>query len=178
MAAQGDSPLELTVRIKKSQRRQKTISARWRDNNTIEVSAPASIDDEALQLAVENLKRRLIAAREKLNAPLDDQALEERARALNKKYFSDRLRWRSIRFVTNQNKRFGSCTPKQGTIRISHRLASAPAWVLDYVIMHELTHLLEANHSQKFWRIVQRYPLTERARGYLIALSLEKDSVD
>ena len=169
--------VEPTIRVKRSARRKKTISARWRGDNTIEILAPASITDEALLPIIDNLKRRLIAVKEKQNAPIDDEVLVQRANALNEKYFQGRLHWRSIRFVTNQNKQFGSCTPKQGTIRISHRLASAPMWVLDYVIMHELAHLLEANHSQKFWDIVYRYPRTERARGYLIALSLEDDDV-
>jgi len=168
---------EPTIQIRRSARRRKTISARWKGKDTIEVLAPANITDEALQPIIENLKRRLIADREKQSAPLNDQVLEQRANALNKKYFQGQLRWRSIRFVTNQNKQFGSCTPKQGTIRVSHRLASTPVWVLDYVIMHELAHLLEANHSRKFWDIVYRYPLTERALGYLMALSLEEDEV-
>jgi predicted metal-dependent hydrolase len=104
---------------------------------------------------------------------LSDEALEQRARWLNRQYFDGKLRWNSIRWVTNQNQRFGSCTPSQGTIRISHRLGKMPQWVQDYVIVHELAHLLEANHGPHFWALVNRYPLTERARGYLMATGLE-----
>ncbi|MEZ4836614.1 MAG: M48 family metallopeptidase [Caldilineaceae bacterium] len=84
------------------------------------------------------------------------------------------MQWESIRWVTNQNKRYGSCTPSERTIRISHRLAKVPQFVLDYVIVHELAHLLEANHGKRFWKLVNRYPKTERARGYLMAMGLEE----
>ena len=110
-------------------------------------------------------------------ASLSDEDLEARARALNRKYFGGKLRWRSIRWVTNQNKRYGSCTPTTGEIRISHRLGKVPAWVLDYVLVHELAHLLEPNHGARFWKLVNRYPLTERARGYLMALGLEEEDI-
>ena len=78
--------------------------------------------------------------------------------------------------MTNQQKRYGSCTPATATIRISTRVAQMPLWVLDYVLVHELAHLLEANHSPRFWELVARYPLSERARGYLIAIGLEGDA--
>ncbi|MBT5710969.1 M48 family metallopeptidase, partial [Candidatus Poribacteria bacterium] len=82
------------------------------------------------------------------------------------------------RFVTNQNQRFGSCTPAHGTIRLSERLRRYPEWVLDYVVVHELAHLIHPNHAPDFWEVVNRYPLTERARGFLIAVSLVEDEVD
>ncbi|MDQ3947227.1 MAG: M48 family metallopeptidase, partial [Actinomycetota bacterium] len=74
---------------------------------------------------------------------------------------------RSIRFVDNQELRWGSCTPTDGSVRISSKVATEPAWVLDYVIVHELAHLVVAGHGRRFWEIVARYPKAERARGWL-----------
>jgi predicted metal-dependent hydrolase len=101
--------------------------------------------------------------------------LARRAAELNRQYFGGKLKWREIRYVANQQRRYGSCTPVTGTIRISHRVATMPVWVRDYVIVHELAHLQEANHGPRFWRLVNRYPRVERARGYLICLGLEAE---
>lgn len=75
----------------------------------------------------------------------------------------------SVTWVANQQQRWGSCTPSTRALRISDRVAAFPPWVLDYVIVHELAHLVEANHSPRFWDLVNGYPRSERARGYLIA---------
>jgi predicted metal-dependent hydrolase len=42
-----------------------------------------------------------------------------------------------------------------------------PSWVVDYVLVHELAHLLVAGHGPRFWAHVENYPRSERARGYL-----------
>lgn len=81
----------------------------------------------------------------------------------------------SIRWVDNQELRWGSCTPRDGSIRISSRLATMPTWVLDYVIVHELAHLCVPAHDDSFWALVGRYPKAERARGYLLAVGAEAD---
>jgi predicted metal-dependent hydrolase len=164
---------DFRVRIIKSPKREKTISGKL-EGDVIIIRAPARMSDEELKPYVDKVIKRLRRALEKKE--LSDEDLEERARKLNKEYFGGKLRWNSIRWVTNQEKVFGSCTPSKGTIRISSRLARMPSWVLDYVIMHELAHLLQPNHSKKFWRLVNRYPLTERARGYLMAVGLEDDA--
>ncbi len=158
------------VQIIRSAQRRKTVSARLEDGVLI-IRAPAAIRDEELASIIEGLKKRMLKRGQ--TVPPTEEALERRARELNKKYFDGRLSWRSVRYVTNQNSRFGSCTPEDATIRLSHRLASMPVWVRDYVLVHELAHLVEANHGPNFWRLVNRYPLTERARGYLMAVGLE-----
>ncbi len=162
------------VDIIRSEKRKKTVSAELK-NGVLIVRAPAQMSDAALTPIIEKLQTRL---RKKVNPlPKSDAELEHLAQQLNNSYFSGRLAWQSIRFVTNQNKRFGSCTPATGTIRLSHRLASMPDWVLKYVLVHELAHLEEANHGPNFWALVNQYPLTERARGYLMAIGLEEDNI-
>lgn len=161
----------MDVRIIRSQKRRKTIQAR-KVGETLEVRAPATMSDAELEPHVAKLVARM--ERRTAKAGLDDDALEKRARELNRQYFDGRLQWQWIRWVTNQDKRYGSCTPAQGTIRMSHRLAEMPSFVLDYVIVHELAHLLEANHGPQFWKLVNRFPKTERARGYLMAVGMEE----
>ncbi len=163
-------PADWPVRIIRSAKRRKTVGARLEDGVLV-IRAPATIRDEELAPIIDSLKKRM--KRRAKNVSQSDEALEKQARALNRKYFDGRLKWQSVRYVTNQNSRFGSCTPDDGTIRLSHRLAGMPSWVRDYVLVHELAHLVEANHGPRFWELVNRYPLTERARGYLMAVGLE-----
>lgn len=168
-------PIEPEIRIIRSANRRKTVSARWANAGAvIEVLAPAGASDADLAPLITKLRGRLL--RDKARAETaDDRSLAQRAAELNRQYFGGRLRWNEIRYVTNQQRRYGSCTPALGTIRISHRVAGMPAWVRDYVLVHELAHLLEPNHGPRFWKLVERYPRTERARGYLMALGLEAD---
>ena len=133
----------------------------------VEIRAPANMSDAELEPIIRKLLDRV--ERHEKKTALDDAALERRARKLNREYFSGRMKWNSIRWVTNQQKSAGSCTAAQGTIRISHRIAEMPRFVQDYVIVHELAHLKEPNHSPSFWKLVNKYPLAERARGYLMA---------
>ena len=71
------------------------------------------------------------------------------------------------RWVDNMTTRWASCTTSTGEIRLSDRLQPLPAWVVDYVLLHELAHLIEPNHNKRFWHWVDRYPKAERAKGYL-----------
>jgi predicted metal-dependent hydrolase len=74
--------------------------------------------------------------------------------------------------------RWGSCTPEDGAVRVSSRLASYPAWVLDYVLVHEIAHLEIPSHGPAHDALVDRYPFAERARGFLIAVDLDPDMGD
>ena len=134
----------MDINIVRSARRKRTVSARWADGG-IEVLAPAACRQD-LNPIVEKLRERLEKrTRRKLN---DDPSLRQRAEELNQRYFSGRLKIDCIEYVTNQTRRFGSCTPWQGHIRLSLRVGSLPDWVRDYVIVHELAHLVEANHGR------------------------------
>jgi predicted metal-dependent hydrolase len=99
--------------------------------------------------------------------------LARRARTLADRY--DLPRPQRIRWADNQSTLWGSCTPGKGAVRISSRLAAYPRWVLDYVIVHELAHLVSPGHGRRFHRLVDRYDLAERARGFLIAKGLDPE---
>jgi predicted metal-dependent hydrolase len=161
----------MDIEIIRSAKRKKTVSAREVGGRFV-VQAPANMSEAELQPIIDKLLRRW--QKRQVKAELDDKVLQRRAQELNRQYFKGKLKWQSIQWVTNQNSRFGSCTPANGTIRLSHRLAKMPTFVRDYVIVHELAHLLEANHGPKFWKLVNRYPRTERARGYLMAVGWEE----
>jgi predicted metal-dependent hydrolase len=126
---------------------------------------PAGLSSTEEQEWIATVLERL-ARRERRRHPSDD-VLFERARELAVRYLDGRAAPVSVRWVSNQNSRWGSCTPEDGTIRLSAQLRGMPAWVVDYVLLHELAHLLEAGHGPAFWKLVNRYPKTERARGYL-----------
>jgi predicted metal-dependent hydrolase len=173
-ASTADGPLAgLAVEIVRSSRRRRTISARVKDGRLV-VQVPAGLDPAEERAWAEKLGSRILAAQRR-RALNDDTSLLARARLLNGRYFAGRLTIEDIRYVTNQQSRFGSCTPARGTIRISDRVAKLPAWVRDAVLVHELAHLVEANHSARFWKLANAYPLMERARGYLMAIGLEDE---
>lgn len=172
---QAEQSEELQVKVIKSSRRTKTVSARM-ENDVMVIRAPKHISDEELNAMIEDFKKRF--ERKEKRARLDDDDLDKRAQQLNQLYFDGQLTWNSMTWSTRQNSRYGSCTPANKTIRISHQLEKVPRFVLDYVIVHELAHLLEANHGQGFWDLVYRYPKTERARGYLMAMGLEELSIE
>jgi predicted metal-dependent hydrolase len=109
------------------------------------------------------LERRITRSRP------SDERLVERAQALNKRHFAGRLKWTSIGYADMAH-RWGSCTFTTGAIRIARRGATLPDWVLDYLLVHELAHLEHSDHGHAFHELENRYPLAERAKGYLMAL--------
>jgi len=121
---------------------------------------------------VDRMVDRLAAREERTR--LGDMELQARAVRLARRYLADQpgaAAPASVRWVSNQNGRWGSCTPTDGTIRVSDRIQGMPDWVVDYVLIHELAHLLEPGHDAPFWAWVHRYPRAERAMGYLEGLS-------
>jgi predicted metal-dependent hydrolase len=155
---------EPEVEVRRSRRRRRTVSA-YRDGDRIVVLIPASMSkrDEA-QWVADMVARIQRQERRRLRS---DDDLVARAVKLNNLYFGGLAVPASVRWVGNQNARWGSCTPGDRTIRLSDRLQQMPGWVVDYVLVHELAHLLEAGHTPEFWAWVDRYPKAEKAKGYL-----------
>lgn len=159
------------VEVRRSQRRRRTVSA-YRDGERVVVLIPDRFTRAEETEWVERMLARLAAREERIRHTDDELTL--RARKLTTRYLADyshRVSPSSVRWVTNQNGRWGSCTPDDGTIRISHRIQEMPDWVIDYVLLHELAHLVVPSHSARFWDLVARYPKAERARGFLEGIS-------
>lgn len=153
----------MEVEVVRSARRRKTVEAR-RTGDLLRVLIPATMSVAEERRWVAEMTAR---AERQANAGAVD--IERRAADLAVRF--DLPRPASIRWVDNQRWRWGSCTPEDGSVRISTRVAAMPSWVLDYVVVHELAHLARFGHNEEFWALVGRYPLAERARGYLMAVA-------
>ena len=160
------APPEVEVRI--SARRKKTSEARWVGGRIV-VSLPAHLDAESRQKTTDWLVDRLLTRERRL--PTDDDALLARAIELSDRYLVG-ARPASVRWVTNQTARWGSCSYYSGEIRISHRLRVVPEWVLDSVLVHELAHLTYPDHSPAFHRLAGTYPRHEDAGTFLAGYGL------
>jgi predicted metal-dependent hydrolase len=159
------------VKVIRTKRRSRSASARM-VKDTLYVRVPHCISDEDLQSIVKDFKVKI--EKKLLKRQLNtDQALGARARELNRQYFSGKLRLDSIEYVTDQNSKFGCCDYQLRKIRIAHHVASMPAWVRDYVLIHELAHLVHHGHDADFWATVAKYRHMERAKGYLLAKGYE-----
>jgi hypothetical protein len=154
------------LRIIASARRRRTVQARIRDG-VMELLVPERMGRQERLHWAELMRARI--ERQLARTRRTDVDLSRRAEELNQRFFAGRLSWRSITFA-DQTRRWGSCSTTAGDIRIANRAAKLPVWVQDYLLVHELAHLEEPNHGPRFWALVNRYSLTERARGYLMAI--------
>lgn len=152
------------VEVRRSRRRRRTVSA-YRDGDRTIVLVPGHLSAAEEEQWVQTMVRKLDASDRK-RRPSSGQ-LSARAQRLSDRYLGGLASPGSIRWVDNQSSRWGSCTPTDASIRISTRLRGMPSWVLDYVILHELAHLLQPGHGSTFWDLLAGYARTERARGYL-----------
>ena len=159
----------MEVEVVRSTKRRKSVSASIVDGRIV-VRMPQWMTKAQEAEYVESLRAKL---ERQHNATTTD--LTERAAALARRYRLPAPT--SIRWVSNQRSRWGSCSPETGDIRITDRIASFPGWVVDAVIVHELAHLVEANHGRRFHELANRYPKQERAHGYLLAMHLQGDDL-
>src|SRR5438105_7637771 len=154
------------VRVITARKRRRTVAARLR-SGVLELLVPASMPHAERDHWAEVMSRRLQLRAERSRP--SDERLQERARKLNDRYFNGKLSWTSIGF-SDMERLWGSCSFTDGAIRIARRAASLPDWVLDHLLVHELAHLVHSDHGPGFHELENRYPLTERAKGYLLAL--------
>jgi predicted metal-dependent hydrolase len=158
-----------TIEVVRSRKRRKTVGARL-VGPVLRVSVPAWMSPDEERRCVEEMSRRY---ERRLDTARVD--LVTRAARLARRHGLPQPR--SIRWVDDMATRWGSCTAATGSIRVSSRVGAYPDWVLDYVVVHELAHLVEQGHTAAFWALVARCPHAERAQGYLIAKS-EDGAVD
>jgi predicted metal-dependent hydrolase len=159
-----ESLAEPRVDVVRSARRRRTISA-FRDGDRIVVQVPARLTRAEEHEWVDRMVRRVLAG-ERRRLKTDDDLLA-RAVRLSATYLGGAARPAAVRWVDNQQRRWGSCTPEDRTIRLSRRLAPMPVYVIDYVLLHELAHLIEPGHGPAFAALLAGYPKLDRAEGYL-----------
>jgi predicted metal-dependent hydrolase len=152
------------VEVRRSTRRRRSVTAYREDGRTV-VVVPHRMSRAEIVPYVEELVGRL-AAREGRGRRTDAQ-LEARATLLSRRHLEGRAVPSSVRWVTNQRRRWGSCTPADGSIRLSDRLVPMPEHVVDYVLLHELVHLLVADHGPAFEAWMASYPRLLEARAFL-----------
>ena len=161
------SPEPLAIELRKGTNRRRNVEGVLRGDTLVVTYPPRLGRGAAMEIALElraRMERRL--ARDRIDLPARARRL---ARSL------DLPKPRSVVWSDRQQHRWGSCTPVDGAIRLSSRLAAYPAWVLDYVLVHELAHLVHPDHGRAFQALVARYPMAERATGFLIAKGYDTD---
>jgi hypothetical protein len=158
----------LQVELRRGSRRRRHVEGVLQGERLV-VSYPQRMSEEAAALVAEELRARM-----QRRVARDRVDLDARARRLAREYALPQPK--SVEWSERQLGRWGSCTPADGSIRVSARLAQYPLWVLDYVLVHELAHLRWADHGSDFQAAVARFAKAERAKGFLIAKDLDPDS--
>lgn len=164
----------LRVQVRRSARRRRTVSA-YREADSVVVLLPQRFSVAEEKRWVEIMVGRVLG-QEQRRRPSDTELLR-RAGELSRLWLDGVAQPRSVQWSERQGRRWGSCTCAERAIRVSSRLRGVPGWVLDYVLIHELAHLVEANHSPRFWTLVGRYPQAERARGFLEGMAFASPSL-
>ncbi|MBI5961109.1 MAG: M48 family metallopeptidase [Chloroflexi bacterium] len=139
------------------------------EQDTIRVRVPSHLSVDQVERVLDDIVARVIKQRQRARKQ-NDIDLDQRAHDLNRLYFDGELRWHTIRWVSNMQRRLGSCSAggtTDGDIRISDSIRTWPAYVVDYILAHELAHRKYPDHSPAFWAYLARYPHTERARGFI-----------
>jgi len=166
-AARTAPRLDPEVEVRRSARRRRTVTA-YRENGRTVVLIPAAFSPAEERRWVDQMVAKLETREERRRRTLgSDDDLMARAHELSATHLGGRAVPASVRWVDNQNRRWGSCTPADRSIRLSSRLRGMPEFVVDYVLVHELAHLLQPTHDQAFWALVHAYPRAERALGFL-----------
>jgi predicted metal-dependent hydrolase len=158
------------VEVRRSARRRRTLTV-FREQGRLVALVPARLSAAQERTLLPPLVERFLKREAARVLPHAEDDLARRARSLYQEFLADRagtpLPPFQVRWVDNQLRRWGSCSTDTGTIRLSSRLRTMPAWVSDYVLLHELAHLFVPSHSAQFHLLLAGYPAADRARAFL-----------
>ena len=160
MAADGRD-IGLIIEVRRSTRRKKTIEA-YRNGEKVIVSIPARMSQREANQVVDEMVKKILHDE---SVPNKEQ-LFARAQLLNHKYLDGKAIPASVEWSSRMSRIWGACTIEDRTIRISDRLRDAPEYALDYLLLHELIHILVPGHGPEFKSLLNRYPELARAEGY------------
>jgi predicted metal-dependent hydrolase len=151
----------LIIEVRRSTRRKKTIEA-YRNGEKVIVSIPARMSQREANQVVDEMVKKILHDESR---PTNSE-LFERAQYLNQKYLDGKAVPVSVEWSSRMSRIWGACTIEDKAIRISDRLRDAPEYALDYLLIHELIHILIPGHGAEFRELLMRYPQLERAEGY------------
>jgi hypothetical protein len=163
-------PADAEVEVRRSARRKRTLTV-FRERGRLVALVPARLTVAQERSLLPPLVERFLERESRRTMPASTDELSVRARDLYDAYLAPRVAAPlppfSVRWVDNQQRRWGSCSSDSGRIRLSSRLRTMPLWVSDYVLLHELAHLFVPSHSADFHHLLAGYPELARAQAFL-----------
>ena len=162
------------VEVRRSHKRRRTVSASREGSKTV-LKVPYRMSNKE----IEELARDLINKMDQKDprAYFSDQELFNRSKELSATYLFSKVEANSVSWSSRLTSTWGICTPLEGDIKISSRLKGLPQYVLDYVLLHELVHLVVNDHGKEFDSFMKTFEKKEKAEGYLDALDELPSSV-
>lgn len=173
------------VTITVTKKRMKNMYLRIKkEDGTVLISAPYQMSDERIRAFararidwIKKYQQKYAGAKEwrRENQSLDKAEVERQKRQLKKEVERLVAKWEPVMGVRvsgitirQMKTRWGSCNVKTHHININLALLRKPPECLEYVVVHEMTHILEASHNQVFWGyMTEFYPDWKRVRKYL-----------
>jgi predicted metal-dependent hydrolase len=157
--------------VRRSRRRTRTLTV-FREAGRLVAVVPERLSTGQQNELIPPLVQRFLRSEAKRGLPQAGDQLSQHALELYRRYLQPLTGQDppgfTVRWSSRQQRRWGSCSAWSGEIRLSDRLRTMPAWVSDYVLLHELAHLHQPNHSADFHRLLAGYPDCERAKAYLL----------